>query len=77
MEKYQVVRNISLLKKFKKLGFVEFHQQTGKKITGLYSDEQFTCTYVWNGKYSFEYDNEKYGIKYFSGCFMPYVVCYK
>lgn len=77
MEKYEVVKNINLLKTFQKKGFITFHLQTGTKITGLYSSEEFICCYVDDGKYKFEHRNKKYGIKYFNGCFCPYVVEYK
>ena len=56
------------------MGFIEFYKQTGIKITGLYSDKLFTCHYVLDGKRRFPYKGKEYGIKYFDGCFMPYVV---
>ena len=76
-DKYEVVKDISLLKKMEKQGFVKFHYQTGTKIHGLYDDNLFTCVYVDEAKPLFKFNNEIYGQKYFDGCFCPYVVKYQ
>ena len=75
-DKYNVVKNLSLLKDMQKQGFVKFHTQTGTMITGLYSDEKFQCFYVDEVDPIFIYNNKVYGQKYFDGCFCPYVIEY-
>ena len=63
-----------LLRKFIKDKAVKPHEHTLKKITGFYSEKQFTCLYVdsvlkptaLNGYYRIRE-------KYVDGCFMPYV----
>lgn len=70
----EIVKNMATLKDMAKQGLIELHEQTGSKIRGFYSSKTFTCYYVWDGKYSFEYKGQKYGIKYFDGCFCPFVV---
>ena len=68
-----VVNNISLIKKYAKLGYVTLHPQTGTKITGLCSNEKFTCYYIDSAK-SFSDDRFDYKQKYFDGCFCPYLI---
>lgn len=70
----EIVKNMNTLKAMAKKGLIELHAQTGSKIQGLYSRNSFTCYYVWDGKYKFEFKGQNYGIKYFDGCFCPYVV---
>lgn len=71
----EVVRSIPMLKGMEKEELIILHEQTGTKITGLYSREKFTCCYVWDAPNScFEYKRMKFKLEYFSGCFMPYVV---
>ena len=69
-----VVKNMNTLKAMEKLGLVKFCEQTGEKITGLYSSRGFTCYYVDEAKINFMYKGKKYTQEYFSGCFFPYVV---
>lgn len=76
-EKYEVIRDIKLLKQMEKKGFVKFHHQTGTKIHGLYDRNLFTCTYVDEAHPLFEFNGNFYGQKYFDGCFCPYVVKYE
>jgi hypothetical protein len=70
---WEVVSNISLIKKYAKLGYVTLHHQTGTKITGLYSNEKFTCCYIDSAK-SFSDEGFDYKEKYFDGCFCPYLI---
>lgn len=70
---WEVVTSIPLLKKYAKQGLLVLHHQTGNKITGLYSNEKFTCCYIESSK-SFEDDGYKYQEKYFDGCFQPYLI---
>lgn len=70
-----VVQNINLLRKMRDAGHIRFHAHTGTLISGLYSDDRFMCYYVDDSKYStWEIGGKKYQLKYFSGCFCPYVV---
>jgi hypothetical protein len=68
------VKNMNTLKAMERKGLIELHRQTGSKIAGLYSNQKFTCYYVHDGLTQFQYKKQWYGIKYFSGCFFPYVV---
>ena len=74
--KYEVIRDIRILKAMQKEGHVTFHAQTGSKICGLYDTKLFTCFYVDDTKPLFEFKGNMYGHKYFDGCFCPYVVRY-
>lgn len=68
------VRNINTLRAMERRGFIKLHNQTGSKITGLYSKNTFTCYYIDEGLSFFDYNGKKYGVRFFSGCFCPYVV---
>ena len=70
----KVVKNLNTLKAMAKMGFVEFCDQTGEKIKGLYSSKTFTCYYVDDANMSFQYKGKTYERKFFDGCFYPYVV---
>ena len=70
----QVIQNLNTLKAMARAGHINLHNQTGSKIQGLYSTKTFTCYYVDEGKGKFEYKGKTYGVKYFDGCFCPYVV---
>lgn len=72
----KIVDNISTLRNMAKAGLITLHAQTGTKITTLYSKQKHTCCYIDDGKPSFEYRGKKYGVKYFDGCFNPFVVEY-
>jgi len=76
-EKFKVVKNMNTLKAMQKMGLIEFCEQTGEKIHGLYDSHMFTCYYINEAPFTFEYKNKTFGQKYFSGCFMPYVVEYE
>jgi hypothetical protein len=69
----EIVKNINTLKDMERHGFIKFHPQTGTKITGLYSNDKFTCYYVDEGKSTFEYKNSTYITKYVDGCFYPFI----
>ena len=70
----RIVKNLNTLKAMQKLGHIKFCDQTGKIIETLYSRIKHTCYYVDDGEREFTYKHKKYGVKYFDGCFMPYVV---
>lgn len=70
---WEVVTNIRLIKEFAKEDLVKLHPQTGTKITGLYSNQRFTCIYIDSAE-SFSYDGYKYQQQYFDGCFNPYLI---
>lgn len=70
---FEIVNDMRLLRKFKRMNLVTFHNQTGTKITGLYSSKKFTCTYIDSAK-TFEHEGYCYQEKYFDGCFCPYLV---
>jgi hypothetical protein len=68
-----IVKNVNTLKAMQKQGVI-LCDQTGTKITGLYSPKTFKCYYVDSAPFKFEYRGRFYGQKYFDGCFYPYVV---
>lgn len=71
--KKTAIRDIKLLKEFAKDGHITLHEQTGTKITGLYSKDKFTCYYVEDGKTYFCHNYRLFTVEYISGCFCPYV----
>jgi len=69
----QVIKNMNTLKMFQRKGFVIFHEHTGTKISGLYTNKTHTCYYIDDAKI-FDYKGYHYYPKFFSGCFNPYLV---
>lgn len=69
------VSHIPTLKAMAKAGVIKLHEQTGTKITGLYSPKKFTCCYIddYIGRSTFEFGGNIYRVEYVSGCFCPYV----
>ena len=67
---------MNTLQAMRRKGFIEFCDQTGEIIETLYSRVKHRCYYIHDGQSSFTYKGETYGVKYFDGCFMPYVVKY-
>ena len=74
----EILEDIPTLKAMAKKGYIKLHNQTGKKIRGLYSSKTFICTYIsglGEGVSSpFQFKGVHYQVKYFDGCFCPYVV---
>ena len=74
----EIVRSIATLKAMAKKGLIKLHNQTGTKIKGLYGGKSFTCTYIDDRgegvPFTFEFKGAHYQVKYFDGCFCPYVV---
>ena len=71
------VKDIRLLRRMEKAGFIKLHHQTGQKITGLYDKQNyFICTYIDEGRPSFVFEGWLYKTEFVSGCFNPYVFCY-
>lgn len=73
----KIVKNMNTLKAMRKRGLISFCNDTGKKITGLYSNNKHTCYYVddsASGFNQFEYNNKQYKLEYLSGCFYPYII---
>ena len=73
---YKIVRNMNLLNSLEKKGIIKFCNQPGSKISGLYSSKLFTCYYIDEAPFSFQYKGRTFGQQYFSGCFYPYLVEY-
>lgn len=69
-----IVKGISTLKRMAKAGHITLHPQTGTKVKTLYSNQSILCCYIDDGKTTFEFEGKKYGVKYFDGCFNPFVV---
>lgn len=71
----EIVRHMPTLRVLLKAGLINFCNQTGTKIHGLYDRKLFTCCYIdgATGSSLFEYKGVKYAVEYTSGCFYPYV----
>ena len=72
-----VVPNISTLRAMAKAGLIKLHNDTGQKV-GHWTGSTITAFYV-DGvckgvQEPFEFKGRKYKLKYFSGCFNPFVV---
>lgn len=74
----EIVKNMRVLNSLQKAGLIKFCEQTGEIITTLYSNAKHKCYYIDEavGSSSFEYRGKKYAVKYFDGCFNPFVVKY-
>lgn len=73
--KFKTVKNLNTLKAMQKRGLIKFCDQTGEKITGLYTNKLFTCYYIDEATNPyFTYKDKEYKEQYFDGCFMPFVV---
>lgn len=70
----KIVKNFNTLKAMAKRGLIKLDNQTGETIESLYSRIKHTCYYVDSGEPSFTYKGKTYATKYFSGCFMPFIV---
>ena len=71
-----IVNDIRTVNSLIKAGLVIPCNQTGSKISGLYSSKTFTCCYVddhGNQGSRFEHKGVKYSVEYVDGCFNPYV----
>ena len=74
MKDLKQVRDIRILKGMKEQGLIEFNEQTGTKITGLYTSRKFMCYYIDKAKQLFfNYNKKEYTTQFVSGCFCPYV----
>lgn len=73
-----VVPPVKVLRKMAKAGLIKPHADTGKKV-GHWTGTEVTAYYiddVCEGvKQPFEFEGRHYRLKYFDGCFNPFVVC--
>ena len=62
------------LRKMAKLGLIELHADTGKKVSH-WTGAETTAFYIEKAlvRTPFEYKGRKYDVRYFSGCFDPFV----
>ena len=70
----ETVKNFNTLKAMAKRGLIELHSDTGTKLKNWFGGGFHVCHYVNDGKYRFEYKGQNYAVKYFDGCFCPFVV---
>jgi hypothetical protein len=70
----ETVKNMRTLKAMAKRGLIELHSDTGTKLKNWFGGGYHTCFYVSDGQCRFEFNGQKYGVKYFDGCFNPFVV---
>ena len=67
-----VVTNISTLKAMEEKGFITLHPHTGRRMNNAFGAETKVC-YVDEIPALFEFRGRRYGIKWVSGSFYPYV----
>ncbi len=75
---YITVNNMNVLKAMQKAGLITFCKDTGKKVGMLFSHKKHTAYYIDEFKgiagTVFTYNKKNYQVKYFDGCFHPFVV---
>lgn len=70
----KVINNVPLLRAMAKEGCITLHPDTGQKVRH-WTGQLVTATYVRGSSNSkFTYNGKKYCLKYFDGCFCPFVV---
>jgi hypothetical protein len=75
-KKFEVVKDKRLLNKMAKAGLIKLHPQTGVVVRHVMGGT-IKAWYVDDVPSIFDFNGEKYGGEYFSGCFCPFVVKYK
>lgn len=76
---YSIVKQLAILKRMQKAGFILFCKDTGTKKGAPFTTKKLTVTYVEDygpaaNNSSFEFEGSFYRIQYFDGCFYPFVV---
>lgn len=73
-----VVPDIRTLKRMAKAGLITLHRDTGLKVRH-WTGQTITAHYVddvcQGVQQPFEFGGKHYRLKYFDGCFSPFVVC--
>lgn len=73
-----VVPTVRILQKMADAGLIKLHADTGKKVghwTGATTTAYYIDDVCEGVKQPFEFEGWHYRLKYFDGCFMPFVVC--
>jgi|CXWL01.1.fsa_nt_gi hypothetical protein len=71
----KVIQDMTVLKAMQRRGLIRFHEDTGKLVGQLFSNRKAKAYYIDGGPRTvFDYDDSRYQIKYFDGCFCPFVV---
>lgn len=72
-----VVPNVNLLKAMAAAGLIRLHADTGKQV-GHWTGRTVTAYYIDDVcpgvRQPFEFRDRMYELKYFDGCFMPFVI---
>jgi hypothetical protein len=72
----KIVNHLGMLKAMARSGHINLHPDTGYKVkhwTGTW----VKTYYVETGQRRFEYKGRIYGVRYFDGCYAPFVVLYE
>ena len=69
-----ILTDMRLLKGMAKQGLIILAGDTGKTVKH-WSGQKVKAYYIASGPYRFEYKGKEYAVKYFDGCFSPFVVC--
>lgn len=70
----KILNRIPELRAMAKRGLITLSPDTGLKVQH-WTGQEVTACYISAGPYNFEYKGKKYGVRYFDGCFNPFVVC--
>ena len=74
MNRRTVVPPVATLRRMAAAGLIELHADTGKKVVH-WSGSMVTAYYVESARAEpFEFEGRQYRLKYFDGCFCPFVV---
>lgn len=69
----KIVHDLRVIKAMAKKGLVELSQDTGEKVRH-WTGRTVKAVYISSGPYEFEYKSKRYGVRFFDGCFNPFVV---
>ena len=70
----KILNHIPELRAMAKRGLITLSPDTGRKVKH-WTGQIVTACYISEGPREFTYKGKKYGIRYFDGCFNPFVVC--
>ena len=69
----EIIKDLRLLKRMQKNGHITLHPQTGKTVT--WYGQKSKAWYVDDAtSYVFDFEGQRYELKYFDGCFYPFIV---
>lgn len=71
----EIIKSLKFLQALEKAGHITLHKDTGKKVWGGNMAQcRITAWYVDDGEDMFTYNGRMYKLRYYSGCFYPFVI---